>query len=87
MLQKERKIKECHGDLHLKNICLWQNKIQLFDRIEFNESFRFVDTMYDVAFIVMDLSARKQLDLANAFLNSYLEYTGDWFVFKQTGLC
>ncbi|MDJ0568014.1 MAG: AAA family ATPase [Pleurocapsa sp. MO_192.B19] len=75
---KERKIKECHGDLHLKNICLWQNKIQLFDRIEFNESFRFVDTMYDVAFIVMDLSARKQLDLANAFLNSYLEYTGDW---------
>ena len=52
------KIKECHGDLHLKNICLWQDKIQLFDRIEFNESFRFVDTMYDVAFTVMDLSAR-----------------------------
>ena len=72
------KIKECHGDLHLKNICLWQDKIQLFDRIEFNESFRFVDTMYDVAFIVMDLSARNQPELKNAFLNSYLEYSGDW---------
>ena len=75
---KQNKIKECHGDLHLKNICLWQDKIQLFDRIEFNESFRFVDTMYDVAFTVMDLEARSKLKLANAFLNSYLEYTGDW---------
>ena len=75
---KQNKIKECHGDLHLKNICLWQDKIQLFDRIEFNESFRFVDTMYDVAFTVMDLKARSQPKLANAFLNSYLEYTGDW---------
>ncbi len=72
------KIKECHGDLHLKNICLWQDKIQLFDRIEFNESFRFVDTMYDVAFTVMDLEARGNPEFANAFLNSYLEYTGDW---------
>ena len=72
------KIRECHGDLHLKNICLWQGKIQLFDRIEFNESFRFVDTMYDVAFTVMDLEARQKPELKNAFLNSYLEYSGDW---------
>ena len=75
---KQQKIRECHGDLHLKNICLWRDKIQLFDRIEFNESFRFVDTMYDVAFLVMDLEARQKPDLANAFVNSYLEYTGDW---------
>ncbi|MEM7592822.1 MAG: AAA family ATPase [Cyanobacteria bacterium P01_A01_bin.83] len=75
---KHNKIKECHGDLHLKNICFWHDKIQLFDRIEFNESFRYVDTMYDVAFTVMDLSARRQPEFANAFLNSYLEYSGDW---------
>ncbi len=72
------KIKECHGDLHLKNICLWQDKIQLFDRIEFNEPFRFVDVMYDVAFAVMDLDARGRKDFGNAFLNTYLEQTGDW---------
>ena len=72
------KIKECHGDLHLKNICLWQDKIQLFDRIEFNEPFRFVDVMYDIAFAVMDLEARNSQDLANIFLNTYLEQTGDW---------
>jgi Uncharacterized protein conserved in bacteria len=44
------KIRECHGDLHLRNIALWQDKILLFDCIEFNEPFRFVDVMYDVAF-------------------------------------
>ena len=75
---QQNKIKECHGDLHLKNICLWDDKIKLFDRIEFNESFRFVDTMYDVAFTVMDLEARDKSEFANAFLNSYFEYSGDW---------
>ena len=75
---ENNQIKECHGDLHLKNICWWQDKIQLFDRIEFNEPFRFVDIMYDVAFAVMDLEARNRQDFANAFLNTYLEQTGDW---------
>lgn len=72
------KIRECHGDLHLKNIALFNNKILLFDCIEFNEPFRFVDVMYDVAFTVMDLEAREQKDLGNAFLNTYIEETGDW---------
>ncbi len=76
--KNQGKIKECHGDLHLKNICLWKNKIQLFDRIEFNEEFRFVDVMYDIAFTVMDLDVRGRKDLSNIFLNSYLEQTGDW---------
>jgi uncharacterized protein len=71
-------IRECHGDLHLRNICRWQTKILLFDCIEFNEPFRFVDTMYDIAFTVMDLEARERKDLANRFLNTYVEQTGDW---------
>ena len=73
-----RFIRECHGDLHLRNICFWQDEIQLFDCIEFNEPFRFVDVMYDVAFTVMDLDARQRQDLGNAFLNTYVERTGDW---------
>ncbi|AFZ25288.1 hypothetical protein Cylst_3121 [Cylindrospermum stagnale PCC 7417] len=71
-------IRECHGDLHLRNIALWHDKILLFDCIEFNEPFRFVDVMYDVAFTVMDLEARQRQDLGNAFLNAYVEQTGDW---------
>ena len=72
------KIRECHGDLHLRNIALWQDKILLFDCIEFNESFRFVDVMYDIAFTVMDLESRGRRDLGNVFLNTYVEQTGDW---------
>jgi hypothetical protein len=76
--QDQGKIRECHGDLHLKNICYWHRQIQLFDRIEFNEPFRFVDVMYDIAFTVMDLTAKGRPDWGNLFLNTYLEQTGDW---------
>lgn len=72
------KIRECHGDLHLRNIAFWQYKILLFDCIEFNEPFRFVDVMYDIAFTVMDLESRGRRDLGNVFLNTYIEQTGDW---------
>ncbi|MEM8779354.1 MAG: AAA family ATPase, partial [Cyanobacteria bacterium P01_G01_bin.49] len=72
------KIRECHGDLHLNNICLWNNKIQLFDRIEFNEEFCLVDVMFDVAFTIMDLDAKNHQKFSNIFLNTYLENTGDW---------
>lgn len=75
---QKKMIRECHGDLHLRNICYWHNKILLFDCIEFNEAFRFVDVMYDVAFCVMDLDARDRSIFSNLFLNTYLEETGDW---------
>jgi aminoglycoside phosphotransferase family enzyme/predicted kinase len=72
-------IRECHGDLHLRNICLSDDgRLLLFDCIEFNEPFRFVDVMYEVAFTVMDLEARQRKDLGNVFLNTYVEQTGDW---------
>jgi aminoglycoside phosphotransferase family enzyme/predicted kinase len=76
--QTKGMIRECHGDLHLNNMFRWQGEIQLFDRIEFNESFRFVDVIYDIAFTVMDLTARGREDLANIFLNTYLEQMADW---------
>jgi len=71
-------IRECHGDLHLRNICYWNNKLLLFDCIEFKEPFRFVDVMFDIAYIVMDLEARQRPDLSTLFLNTYVEQTGDW---------
>ncbi len=72
------RIRACHGDLHLGNICEWEDQIYLFDCIEFNEPFRFVDTMYDVAFIVMDLELAGRSDLSKVFLNQYVEETGDY---------
>lgn len=72
------KVKECHGDLHLKNICLYQGKVQIFDCIEFNEPFRNSDTLYDASFLLMDLQYRDRRDLANIFLNTYLEQSSDY---------
>ena len=74
----DHKIRECHGDLHLRNMAFWQEKILLFDCIEFSDYFRLVDVMYDVAFTVMDLESRESRQLGNAFLNTYIEQTGDW---------
>jgi hypothetical protein len=75
---EQDKIRACHGDLHLNNICYWQDQLLLFDCIEFNEPFRFVDVMYDIAYIIMDLTVHGRPDLAATFLSHYVEQTGDW---------
>jgi len=70
--------RECHGDLHLGNIALIDGEITIFDCIEFNESMRWIDTMSEIAFTVMDLEHRKRSDLAYRFLNAYYEHRGDY---------
>jgi aminoglycoside phosphotransferase family enzyme/gluconate kinase len=72
------KVRACHGDLHLNNICYWQDQLLLFDCIEFNEPFRYVDVMFDIAYIIMDLTVAGRDDLAAIFLSHYVEQTGDW---------
>lgn len=74
---KTGKIRACHGDCHLKNICYFKGQIQLFDCIEFNDSFKNADVMYDVAYIMMDLLVNEQKELAKAFLDKYLELSTD----------
>lgn len=74
----EGQVRECHGDLHLGNIALIDDEPQLFDGIEFNPGLRWIDVIADAAFLVMDLVACGRTDLANRFLNAYLEHTGDY---------
>jgi len=71
-------VRECHGDLHLGNVALIDGEPTPFDGIEFNEAFRWIDVMNEVAFLVMDLLDRKLPRLAYRFLNAYLEQTGDY---------
>lgn len=71
-------IRECHGDLHAGNIVLLDGKLTPFDGIEFNARFRWIDTMSEIAFLVMDLLHHGRADLAYRFLNGYLELTGDY---------
>ncbi|MGD8639777.1 MAG: AAA family ATPase [Gammaproteobacteria bacterium] len=71
-------IRECHGDLHLGNIALFHDRVTPFDCIEFNPDFRWIDTISEIAFLVMDLSSRGRQDMATRFLNDYLTFSGDY---------
>ena len=70
-------VRQCHGDLHLRNIVLLDGEPTLFDAIEFNDTFACIDVWYDVAFLLMDLVARGLPDAASVVFNQYLLRTGD----------
>lgn len=71
-------VRRCHGDMHLNNICVLDGSPVLFDAIEFNEDFACIDTLYDIAFTLMDLDRHDLRKLANRLFNRYLEITGDY---------
>jgi aminoglycoside phosphotransferase family enzyme/predicted kinase len=75
--QREGRVRRCHGDLHLRNICLFEGRPTLFDAIEFNDDFACIDVLYDLAFLLMDLIARGMDAHANLVLNRYLDRSGD----------
>jgi aminoglycoside phosphotransferase family enzyme/predicted kinase len=71
-------VRECHGDMHLRNIAKFQNNIVIFDCIEFNPNLRWIDVISEIAFIEMDLHDRGRIDYANILLNTYLQSNGDY---------
>ena len=76
--QRDGYVRECHGDLHLGNMVFLDNQCTAFDCIEFNEELRWIDTISEVAFVVMDLQARGYQNLSWRFLNHYLSICGDY---------
>jgi predicted kinase len=71
-------VRQCHGDLHLRNIVLHNGTPTLFDGIEFNDEIACVDVLYDLAFLLMDLWRRRLPVHANAVWNRYLSETEDF---------
>lgn len=71
-------VRECHGDLHARNIVRWRQQWLPFDCLEFDPALRWIDVMSDAAFLYMDLRAHGREDLAHEFLSRYLEETGDY---------
>ena len=64
--------------MHLRNMALLDGKVVLFDCLEFNPDLRWIDTINDIAFLIMDLEDRQQSPFAWRLLNRYLELTGDY---------
>ena len=62
--------RDCHGDLHSRNIFLLPAPVP-FDCIEFNDNFRQIDVLNEVAFLCMDLDAFDRKDLSDLFIADY----------------
>ena len=81
MLIEERrqggKVRLCHGDLHLRNICLLGRRPTLFDCIEFDRALATVDVLYDLSFLLMDLNHRGFPQWVNLAFNRYFDMTGE----------
>jgi len=69
---QQHRIRDCHGDLHLDHIhlTLTPKATTIFDCIEFNDRFRFIDIANDVAFLAMDFDLEGRSDLGNLFLRN-----------------
>ncbi|MCX7946078.1 MAG: AAA family ATPase [Hydrogenophilus sp.] len=71
-------IREGHGDLHLANLMLLEERIIPFDAIEFSVEFRTIDVANEIAFLLLDLLEHRQAGLASIFLSEWLAWSGDF---------
>jgi len=81
LLERRREsgfVRQCHGDLHLRNIVLLDGRPTLFDGVEFNDEISCTDVCYDLAFLLMDLWRRKLPRHANLVWNRYLLEMADF---------
>ena len=51
------RVRRGHGDLHLRNVCLFEGRATPFDALEFDPSLATADVLYDIAFLILDLRA------------------------------
>lgn len=72
------RVRECHGDLHLGNVVEIEGRTTVFDCIEFNEGFRWIDVASEIAFMAMDLHAHALPALARRFVDRWMAATGDY---------
>jgi len=72
------RVRECHGDLHCRNVVRQGDRLVPFDCIEFDPALRWIDVADEVAFLLADLDARGRPMHANAFLQGYLTRSGDF---------
>jgi len=78
----EGKIRQCHGDVHSGNIfILPDERIYIFDAIEFYKGFSCSDVASEAAFLAMDLEFQGRADLSELFIKKYVEYSDDKGVF------
>ena len=74
---QQHRVLDCHGDLRLDHVHLTPEATTIFDCIEFNDRFRFIDIANDLAFLAMDFDFKGRSDLGNLFLRNAARELGD----------
>jgi aminoglycoside phosphotransferase family enzyme/predicted kinase len=69
-------MRDCHGDLHSAQIFV-EDGIHIIDCIEFNERFRYCDTVADIAFLAMDMDYHGRSDLSKVLIDAYQDEIQD----------
>ncbi|MDH4262424.1 MAG: AAA family ATPase [Spirochaetia bacterium] len=67
-------IKDGHGDLRLEHIYIQDKNISIYDCIEFNDSFRHIDILNDIAFLLMELDFNHYNIISLKFRDKFLRY-------------
>ena len=75
--REQGRVRRGHGDLHLRNICMFEGKPTPFDALEFDERLATTDVLYDLAFLLMDLRHVGLSEHANAVMNTYWDVAGE----------
>ena len=70
------KIRDCHGDLHMEHVC-FSRRLSIIDCIEFNDRFRYSDTVADMAFLLMDLEYRGGESLSRKLWDAYQDLSDE----------
>ena len=71
------RVRDTHGDLRLEHVYDLPDGLRVVDCIEFNDAFRYSDPVADAAFLAMDLRAHGAWALADAFIDAYVDASGD----------
>jgi hypothetical protein len=74
---QQHRVLDCHGDLRLDHVHLTPEATTIFDCIEFNDRFRFIDIANDLSFLAMDFDFKGRNDLGNLFLRNAARELGD----------
>jgi len=74
---QQHRVLDCHGDLRLDHVHLTPEATTIFDCIEFNDRFRFIDIANDLAFLAMDFEFKGRNDMGNLFLRNAARELGD----------
>ncbi len=65
-----------HGDLIAEDVFCLPDYPRVLDCIEFDDRLRWLDVLDDVAFLAMDIEHLQRPDLAQRFVEWYLEFSG-----------